>query len=48
MPLSKKVKEEILKALEADDFALNLSEADNGKNIRDLFKEHAIKIVEKL
>lgn len=41
-------KEEIIKALQDDSFELNLSEADNGKNIRDLFKEHAIKIVEQL
>ena len=41
-------KEEIIKAIQEDTFELNLSEADSGKNIRDLFKEHAIKIVEKL
>ena len=41
-------KEAIIEALNADAFELELTEADNGKNIRDLFREHAIKIVEKL
>lgn len=41
-------KQAIIDALKADDFELQLTEEDNGKNIRDLFREHAIKIIEKL
>ena len=41
-------KKRIIDALNADSFELQLSEADDGKNIRDLFREHAIKIVEQL
>lgn len=41
-------KEQIIQALQADSFELELSEADDGKNIRDLFREHAIKIVERI
>lgn len=41
-------KKVIIQALKDDSFELELSEEDSGKNIRDLFREHAIKIVEKL
>lgn len=39
-------KKHIIEALKADTFELNLTETDNGKNIRSLFQEHAIRIVE--
>lgn len=41
-------KKNIIEALKADSFELNLVESDSGKNIRSLFQEHAIKIVESI